>query len=103
MRADFFLSIDVTITSGVKLWTLDSSLVTIRNRKIIVILMVTHEMFQSDNMIKSNRRTTIDGVAEELGIVHKRAQKMQSPESFLDNFLKLIKWYANVPIYLVLM
>ncbi|GFT64493.1 hypothetical protein TNCV_2382381 [Trichonephila clavipes] len=59
--------------------------------------MVTHEMFQSDNIIKANQRTTIDGIAEELGIVHKRAQKMHSHESFLDNFLKLIKWYDKCP------
>ncbi|GFV51422.1 hypothetical protein TNCV_3465481 [Trichonephila clavipes] len=39
---------------------------------------------------------TIDGVVEELGIEHERAQKMQSPEFFLEGFLKLIKCYRRV-------
>ncbi|GFW46035.1 hypothetical protein TNCV_3276531 [Trichonephila clavipes] len=42
-------------------------------------------------MIKVNRRITIDGLSEELGIGHERAQKMQSPEFFLEGFLKPIK------------
>ncbi|GFV97881.1 hypothetical protein TNCV_2021961 [Trichonephila clavipes] len=48
-------------------------------------------------MIKANRRITIDGVAEELGIGHEGAQKMQSPEFFLGDFLKLIKRYGKCP------
>ncbi|GFX75553.1 hypothetical protein TNCV_4714601 [Trichonephila clavipes] len=44
-----------------------------------------------DDMIKENLRITIDGVMEELGIGHERVQKLQSPEFFLEGFLKLIK------------
>ncbi|GFX64524.1 hypothetical protein TNCV_2811491 [Trichonephila clavipes] len=43
-----------------------------------------------DDMIESNWCITIDGVAEELGIGHERSQKMQSPEFFLEGFLKPI-------------
>ncbi|GFT30236.1 hypothetical protein TNCV_3466921 [Trichonephila clavipes] len=42
-------------------------------------------------MIKANRRITIDGVVEEFRIRYERAQKRQSPEFFLEAFLKLIK------------
>ncbi|GFV54438.1 hypothetical protein TNCV_2865221 [Trichonephila clavipes] len=48
-------------------------------------------LWKVDNMIKANRRITIVGVAEELGIGHEQAQKIQSPEFFLEGFLKLIK------------
>ncbi|GFX90435.1 hypothetical protein TNCV_2073131 [Trichonephila clavipes] len=56
-------------------------------QKVIAILM------KIDNMIKAIRRITIDGVEEEFGITHERAQTMQSPELFLDGFLKLTKRY----------
>ncbi|GFY09472.1 hypothetical protein TNCV_4321511 [Trichonephila clavipes] len=43
-----------------------------------------------DDMIKANR---IDGVTEELEIGHERAQKIQSPDLFLEGFWKLIKGF----------
>ncbi|GFV87052.1 hypothetical protein TNCV_5112701 [Trichonephila clavipes] len=48
-----------------------------------------------DAMIKTNRRITIDEVAEGLGIGHERSQKMQSPEFFLEGFLKLIQLHGK--------
>ncbi|GFV43961.1 hypothetical protein TNCV_492861 [Trichonephila clavipes] len=50
-----------------------------------------------DDMIKTNRRITIDGVGEELGVGQEQAQKMQSPEIFLEGFLKFIKQYDKCP------
>ncbi|GFV35952.1 hypothetical protein TNCV_2867101 [Trichonephila clavipes] len=62
-------------------------------QKVIVILMnVIHDLLRKvDDMIKSNRRITIDEIVEELGIGHEQTQKMQSPEFFLEGFLKRIK------------
>ncbi|GFU90288.1 inorganic phosphate cotransporter [Trichonephila clavipes] len=42
-------------------------------------------------MIKANWRIAINGVAQELGIRHERAKKMQSSEFSFDAFWKLIK------------
>ncbi|GFS83880.1 uncharacterized protein TNCV_2363191 [Trichonephila clavipes] len=56
-----------------------------------------------EDMVKANLRITIDEVEEELGIGHELAQKMQSPESFLQGFLKLIKSWTNALMYLALM
>ncbi|GFU35372.1 hypothetical protein TNCV_4505471 [Trichonephila clavipes] len=39
-----------------------------------------------DDMIKANRSITIDGAAEELGIGHKEAQKLQNHEFFFGTF-----------------
>ncbi|GFV35021.1 hypothetical protein TNCV_316951 [Trichonephila clavipes] len=50
-----------------------------------------------DDMINANLRITIDGAAKELGVRHERAQKMLSPEFFLEGFLKLIKRYGKCP------
>ncbi|GFU07594.1 hypothetical protein TNCV_2225641 [Trichonephila clavipes] len=68
-------------------------------QKVIAILMnVVDDLLRKvEDMIKANRRITIDGVTEELGIGHERAQKMRSPELSLEGFLKLIKWYDKCP------
>ncbi|GFS49995.1 hypothetical protein TNCV_1836391 [Trichonephila clavipes] len=68
-------------------------------QKVIATLMnVVDDLLRKvDDIIKANPRITIDGVAKELGIGHKRAQKMQSPEFFLEGFLKLIKRYGYCP------
>ncbi|GFV69994.1 hypothetical protein TNCV_463331 [Trichonephila clavipes] len=62
-------------------------------KKVIAILMNVVDDFlrKVDDTIKANRRINIDGVAEELGIGHKRVHKMKSPEFSLEGFLKLIK------------
>ncbi|GFV83900.1 hypothetical protein TNCV_1479021 [Trichonephila clavipes] len=62
-------------------------------QKVIAILMnVVDDLLRKlDDMVKAHRRINIDGVAEELGIEHKRAQKLQSPAFFPEHFLKLIQ------------
>ncbi|GFW25250.1 transposable element Tcb2 transposase [Trichonephila clavipes] len=57
-------------------------------QKVIAILMnVVDDLLRKvDDKIGVNWHITIDGVAEELGIGHERAQKMQSPEFSLEGF-----------------
>ncbi|GFU68368.1 hypothetical protein TNCV_3077561 [Trichonephila clavipes] len=58
------------------------------SKKVIDILLR-----KVDDIIKVNRRITINGVEKELGIGYEGAQKMQSPEFCLQGFLKLVKGY----------
>ncbi|GFW79336.1 hypothetical protein TNCV_2477431 [Trichonephila clavipes] len=86
--------------SGVKWWAHDSFLVTIRKKRRCHPHgnnVVDDLLRKVDDMIKANRRNTINVVAEELGIKHGRVQKTQSPEFFLEGFLKLIKRYGKCP------